>query len=607
MKVILNGFFEKYSSIVTLLNFYSKDFYKHISIIFVCSLIIGFLETLQIVLLYPILTASFHLQDDNLTVFEPLYSFIRTTVNLPDVVSFCILFIFLVFLNFLATLIFHRINFIFAKEVIIKIKQDVFNKLTKNDYKYYVDNKQGEILYNVRIAPYEIKTFLETLTKYIADIIIIISILILLFFISWKGVALLILGGIGYFLLLKYVGRKVSYYLGKLQMLSNQSENTVIGEYADGVRQIRSVYGDNYWKTKFNEVLSQYWDKFIRYRFLEQIPMMAINCLFFISIAVLVIILFYSYQERFLYLLPVFGTFAYSALKILPKLQSIGTNNATLMNAWPNLERIYQFLNDSKYNTIQNGNKTFKNLDSDIIFEHVNFRYSQNHELIEGVNIIIKKNKMTALVGHSGSGKSTIVSLLLRLYDVTSGKILINNIDLREYDLQSILGKIGYVSQDTFIYHTSIRENIAFGTDYPDEKVIEAAIKANAHNFIINLPQGYDTVVGDQGLKLSGGEKQRIAIARALVRDPEFLILDEATSSLDNESESMVQRSINAISENITTFVVAHRLSTIRNADNIYVINNGRIVENGKHDDLMQKEGIYFELYRHGDDSLNSL
>ncbi|MGB4052482.1 MAG: ATP-binding cassette domain-containing protein, partial [Methanoculleus sp.] len=227
----------------------------------------------------------------------------------------------------------------------------------------------------------------------------------------------------------------------------------------------------------------------------------------------------------------------------------------------------------------------------------VDFCYYEGQDLVEGLNLTIPKNRVTALVGHSGSGKSTIVSLLLRYYDVSNGRILVNGIDLREYDLATFLEKIGYVSQDTFIYNDSIRANIAFGDDYTDEEIAEAARKANIHTFIMGLSEGYDTVVGDQGLRLSGGEKQRIAIARALVRKPEILVLDEATSNLDNESEAIVQDSINKVSETITTFIIAHRLSTIRRADVINVMSKGTIVESGSHDELMEREGRYFELY----------
>jgi len=600
MKNFLNGTYKKYSIIFKILNYYSKDYRKYIFALFVLSLVIGLFETLQIVLLYPILTESLHLADDNLTFFQPLYNFVRTTMDLPGIVSFCLIFILLVFIGFITTLIYYRISFGFSKAMIVKTKRRIFDKLMGNDYKYYVDNKHGDILYDVVAAPNNIRVFLETATRYFADLVVILSILALLVFVSLFGVTLLVIGGLLYFLILKYVGKKVSYYLGKLQILTSQSENKVITEYIHGIRQIRSVYGDNHWKEKYDEALSKYWDKFVKYRFFEQVPMASLNLLFFISIAALVIIFYYMYQDSFLYILPVFGTFAYSALKILPKLLSSGSNNAALLNSWPNLERIYRFLNDETYQSIQNGDKKFLHLDSDISFENVSFRYFKNQELIEGVNLVIKQNRMTALVGHSGSGKSTIVSLLLRLYDVESGEITINGIDLREYDLESYLEKVGYVSQNTFVYNASVRENIAFGGIFSDEKIVEAAIKANAHDFIVNLPEGYDTIVGDQGLRLSGGEKQRIAIARALVRDPEILLLDEATSSLDNESESIVQSSINKVSKNVTTFVVAHRLSTIRNADNIYVMSKGKIVENGKHDELIEKRGMYYELYKHG-------
>lgn len=600
MKEFFSHSFKKYSVILNILNFYSKGFYNYIFAIFGLSLIIGLLETLQIVLLYPILTESLHLTQDNLTYFEPFYVLIRETTNLPGIVSFCLLFIFFIFLTFIVTITYYRISFSFTKEIIVNIKKNIFENLMANDYEYYVDNKKGDILYDVVAAPKQIKTFLETATRFFADAVVIFSILMLMIFVSLFGVILLLCGGFVYFIVLKYVGRKVSIYLGKLQILTGQSENKVITEYVHGIRQIRSAHGDYYWKDKYNEAINKYWDKFIKYRFLEQIPMAAMNFLFFISIATLVIIFYYMYQESFLYIIPIFGTFAYSALKILPKLVSIGSYNATLMNSWPNLERVYYFLNNLKYRSIQNGERKFEHLDSDIIFENVSFKYFKKQELIEGVDISIKKNEMTALVGHSGSGKSTIVSLLLRLYDVEKGGIFLNGIDLRQYDLESYREKVGYVSQDTFIYNASVRKNIVFGGDFSEEKVIEAAIKANAHDFILNLPEQYDTVVGDQGLKLSGGEKQRIAIARALVRDPEILILDEATSSLDNKSESIVQSSINKISKDVTTFVVAHRLSTIKNADNIYVMSKGRIVEHGKHDELIEKRGKYYELYRQG-------
>jgi len=171
-------------------------------------------------------------------------------------------------------------------------------------------------------------------------------------------------------------------------------------------------------------------------------------------------------------------------------------------------------------------------------------------------------------------------------------------VDIKEYDISSFLGKVGFVGQETFVYNASIKDNIAFGTDHDLDSIIEAAQLANAHGFIQQLAQGYDTVIGDRGVRLSGGEKQRIAIARAMLRKPRILVLDEATSSLDNISERVVQEAIDRVSEGCTTLVIAHRLSTIRNADVIYVIDGGKIVESGTHDQLINKKGKYWELYR---------
>jgi ABC-type multidrug transport system fused ATPase/permease subunit len=204
---------------------------------------------------------------------------------------------------------------------------------------------------------------------------------------------------------------------------------------------------------------------------------------------------------------------------------------------------------------------------------------------------------MTAIVGASGSGKSTIVDLLLRLYDVDEGGMYIDNKNIKDYDITTILEKSGFVSQETFIYNASIRDNVAFGNEYNEHEIVEAAELADADAFVQQFPEKYDTLVGDRGVKLSGGQKQRIAIARAMIRHPEILILDEATSSLDNVSENIVQRAIDKVSKKCTTVIIAHRLSTIQNADIIYVLDQGKIVEWGTHDQLMEQKGVYWHLY----------
>ena len=593
----INGNRKSFERFLEIANFYSHGYKLYLFAMLVLSVLLGLMETFQIVLLYPIMNATIDFQGQEIAIFEPLYNYVRSLFDLPDIVLFSLLFILLVILTFIVSMIYRYTSFYVTRKVITRTKRTIFEKLIRNDYQYYVENKRGEIIYSVVTAPSQVRRFLETITTMVSESIIVFTILVTLFFISTTAVAIILAGAFIFILVVRVVGRKFSFRLGHLQMRSMQGENEVISGYIQGLRQIRSVSGDAYWQKQYNEALDKLWDKYIRLSFFRMLPGTTLQFMFFIGLAVMVIVLYYLYQDDFLYIIPLMGTFVFSAMKVIPRLSSLSHQYMSIMDNWPNLETIYDFLKDKRYHNIVDGSRNFDLLKSDIILENIFFSYYKDQDLIKGVNLTIKRKKITALVGHSGSGKSTIVSLLLRYYDVDEGKILLNEYDLRDYRKDSFLCRVGYVSQDTFVYNASIRENISFGGDYTDEEIIGAAKKANIHGFISALPDGYDSIVGDQGIKLSGGEKQRVAIARALVRNPELLVLDEATSNLDNESEAIVQDSINQISENITTFIIAHRLSTIRKADTIYVMSQGRIVETGTHDELMAAMGLYYDLY----------
>jgi len=237
-------------------------------------------------------------------------------------------------------------------------------------------------------------------------------------------------------------------------------------------------------------------------------------------------------------------------------------------------------------------------LDGDIHFENVTFAYEDDNHILESLNLDIAAGKHIALVGPSGVGKSTIISLIPRFYDVQEGAIKIGGYNIKDLDLESLRKSIGIVQQDVFIFHGTIKDNILYGNpDALDDAVIDAAKQAYIHDFIMSLPEGYDTLVGERGVKLSGGQKQRLSIARVFLKNPPIVILDEATSSLDNESEKYVQQALDGLAVGKTTVTVAHRLTTIMNADEILVLKGNAIAERGKHQDLLDKDGIYKKLY----------
>ncbi|MBR2502925.1 MAG: ATP-binding cassette domain-containing protein, partial [Oscillospiraceae bacterium] len=239
-----------------------------------------------------------------------------------------------------------------------------------------------------------------------------------------------------------------------------------------------------------------------------------------------------------------------------------------------------------------------ENIDGTITFENVSFNYNEEEKVLQDISLSIESGKTIALVGPSGGGKTTICSLIPRFYDVTNGSITLDGRNIKDITQKSLRQNIGIVQQDVYMFYGTIRDNIAYGkAGATDEEIIEAAKKANIHDFIVSLPDGYNTFVGERGTRLSGGQKQRISIARVFLKNPPVLILDEATSALDNESERYIQHSLEQLSEGRTTLVIAHRLSTIRNADKIYVIEDGRIKEEGSHTELLETNGLYAKYY----------
>ncbi len=266
-------------------------------------------------------------------------------------------------------------------------------------------------------------------------------------------------------------------------------------------------------------------------------------------------------------------------------------------NGVTGFERFLEIMDEEPEKESPNA-RDLKDVQGEITLDHVSFSYDNSKEVLKDVSLNVKKGETLALVGPSGGGKTTICHLIPAFYKATVGRILIDGTDINDVTFKSLRRSIGIVQQDVFLFNGSIKENILYGRlDATDSEVIEAARRANIHDYVMTLPDGYDTQIGERGVKLSGGQKQRLSIARVFLKNPAILILDEATSALDNTTEILIQQALDELCKGRTTLVVAHRLSTIKNADEICVIAGGQITEMGTHEELMKKGGVYHDLY----------
>jgi ATP-binding cassette, subfamily B, bacterial MsbA len=296
---------------------------------------------------------------------------------------------------------------------------------------------------------------------------------------------------------------------------------------------------------------------------------------------------------------PEFITFLALSMKLFAPVKNVAKFPAMAQPGLVAAERVFEFLDAPVEIRDRPSALPFPGLEREVTFENVSFAYRPGEPVLEDVSFKVPKGSVVAFVGSSGAGKSTIVDLLGRFFEVTDGRIAIDGVDIRDIRIADLRAQLGIVSQETVLFHDTVRANIAYGRDgdTPDEAIVTAAKAANAHDFVMQMPRGYDTLVGERGTELSGGQRQRVAIARAILRDPPILVFDEATSALDTESERLVQAAIERLLAGRTVFVIAHRLSTVQRADQILVISGGRIVERGDHAALLASNGVYRRLY----------
>lgn len=478
------------------------------------------------------------------------------------------------------------------------IVDDLYVKIQSLDMEYFSRTKVGELMTKVLNDPANVNTFILEFFEFLKYIFTAISYLVIAIHTDWKLT-------IGMFVSAPILMITVKKYSKKLKKSGKERQETTgilnskLQETLSGIRVIRAFATEKQEIHNFKKIsleLKKVVMKTVGYNAKSNSVSEALN---YIMVAILLLFGGYRILRGRVFTTGDFITIMTSIGSMYTPIRRSANIYNSLSTNIPSIGRIFEILDVVPEIADAPDCVKFEEFRSDITFENVDFRYKDNDEkILKNINLVAKKGETVALVGNSGGGKSTLVNLIPRFFDVDAGMITIDGINVKDYKIKSLRKKIGIVPQETFLFGGTVLENIKYGNQKASvEEVIEAAKKANAHEFIEKLEQGYETEIGERGVKLSGGQKQRISIARAILENPQILILDEATSALDNESEQLVQDALEKLMKGKTTFVIAHRLSTIINSDKIVVIQQGKIKEVGSHEELLDKDGIYKSLY----------
>ena len=492
----------------------------------------------------------------------------------------------------------HYISYWLAVRITANMRSEIINTLMTVSIGYYGNVKTGELIEKVNNNTIQTEELIQNAAKLLDYFASFFVLVILLIIFSLKLTIITIALAVFIALVLSLHIKKL-FKIGKKYVEGSREFTSNMQESISGIEVIKSFTKESYQTEKLNQNIEKTAKYRLKYMFSEYMVHILTEALGVIAIGVLFIIAVASSGADYKLMLTQILPFIYILARMLPLLKLINHSRGAISVRWPAFKAVHDLMSLENKPLIKDGIIPYTGLKQGIEFKSVYFSYNTGEkEALKDVSFNIQKGKTTALVGKSGAGKSTVINLLLRFYDAQQGSVLIDGKPIGSFIIESYRKNIGIVSQDTFIFNDTVKNNIAFGAlEEPDDAtVIEAARRAGADEFIKELPNGYNSVLGERGVRLSGGQRQRISIARAILKNPEILVLDEATSSLDMKTEQLIHSAITELSRNRTVVIIAHRLSTIRNADQIIVLDEGKVAEIGTEPELLAKKGEYYNL-----------